>query len=379
MTVYILIFVSLMLLSFAELFSVKKKKIKFFWGTPVIVTFLVLTTIRGGTKGDYVTYKETYMYMVNTSTLWVKENFHYEPLYSLLQWGCKKVIDDFQFFLFVIGAIVIFLEHRFAMSFAIRGNGCSQKINIERTGRYYFTVFFALWGLYLANIFVTRNTISLIICFYSLKFIQEKKFKKYLLCVVIAIGFHYSAIVFLPAYFIFWCGTKLITKVNLFISGSVFLSISIRPIALIAANILGGRTEVKIKRYLNATDFMFATGMNESSATILLIKAILNIGILLIVGIYFWKFNKNDKFYEGCLNLYIVGCILHIATLTVGHAFARLSIYYNIFQIPILIYAIKENAKANDNRKVYWMLLVLYIMVRFVVNNIGTPFVAYWQ
>lgn len=376
MTILMLVFLFLAILSFAELFLGKPKRLKFFWNIPLIIILLVLTTIRGGMRGDYVSYKENYLYITNTSNLFVKENFYFEPLYSLLQWVCRKITDNFQIFLLVLGIIVIYLETCFATYFSVKGEDHSKKSN---TKRFYFTVLFVMWGLYLAGIFVIRSTIALMICLYSARYIEEKKAKKFLLCVLLATGFHVSALVFLPAYFIFWRKTNLKTKINFLVFGSFILIISIRPLALIAGNIFGGIIEYKIIQYLNATDFLWGTGMDAGSALPSLVKTLLNIGVLLIVGIYFWNFNKNCRFYEGYLNLYICGCVLYLATLTIGQAFARLSIYYNVFQVPILLYALEGNKKSNNNRKIYWLILVIYLLVRFLANNIGIPFITYWQ
>ena len=361
----------LALLSFVELFGVEKKKIRKIFAFFIIAVFLILTTIRGGMRGQDVTYKEHFGY-TDTSYLFKTQNFLFEPFYSLLQWISKKLINNFQFFLFLIGLITIGIEHKYAKTFRM-GN---KKIG---GGGYYFTIFFVLWGLYQANIFVIRSTISLMICFYSINYIKNAKKTKFLLCVFLAAGFHYSALIFLPAYFIFWFRSRLFTKISIFIFGSIFLSFAIRPISLTAAHLLGGNIERKIRGYLNATGFMFSTGMNEESATIVLLKALLNIGLILFIGIYFWRFNKKDIDYEGYLNLYIVGCILYVATLRIGIAFARLSIYYNIFQIPILLYAIRGNGKVNNNKISYWMIFVLYIAARLLINNISFPFITYWQ
>lgn len=369
----------LAVMSFLEIFDLNKRKRLSFFSIIMITIFLVLTTIRGGSKGDYKNYKNVYMYMTDTTYLFKTSNFLFEPFYSCLQWICKKVINNFQFFLFVIGSIVIFIEHNYAKKFRISSSTNEKGYKEISDRKYYFTIFFILWGLYLANIFVIRSTISLMICFYSIYYIQEKKISKFLVCIAVATGFHYSALVFLPAYFVFWFRSSILFKINFFIFGSILLSAGIRPIALIAARLLGGTTENKIKTYLGSTSFMFGLGMDESDGAIILAKALLNIGVILLVGIYCWKFNKKDILYEGCLNLYIVGCILYIATLTVGYAFARLSIYYNIFQIPILIYVIRGNRNANKNRVTYWLMFVIYILLRYVVNNIGTSFVTFWQ
>jgi len=47
-----------------------------------------------------------------------------------------------------------------------------------------------------------RQGIAIVLVFYSIKFVAQQKIIKFITTIIIAVGFHYSAIVFLPVYFL---------------------------------------------------------------------------------------------------------------------------------------------------------------------------------
>lgn len=82
-----------------------------------MITMVVLCAIRGGTQGDYVTYKEVFELMTDPTDLSMPMNFFYEPLYSILQLVVKALFNSFQVFCLVIGLIVLVMQYCFAMEY----------------------------------------------------------------------------------------------------------------------------------------------------------------------------------------------------------------------------------------------------------------------
>lgn len=380
--IYIGTFIFFATLSFRELFwkrrrrSIRVDKILSFL---LIVLLLIFTTIRAGTTGDYITYKEVFD-GIDVSDFFASSNFSFEPLYSLLQLICKSLYNSFKFFIFVIGAIVILLEHKFAKNFTVGTEPHSLNINGKNfipdyrpLGKYYFTIFFILWGLYYANIFVIRSTIALVICLYSTKHIRNGCLFKFFMCVVIASGFHYSALCFFPAYYIYRFKSTLGLKLVIVAVASAILVIFLKDILVVVGAVIGGTVERKINAYISG-GFLNGVGQELSeSGYNLLIRAVANIGFLLVVGAMLWRRNKKYKVYNGVFNLYLFGCILYIATLSMSYAFARVSIFYNIYQIPLFMFLFENNRKLD--KQVMWVMCVLYIFVRMIVNIISSqPF-----
>lgn len=409
MTISYIILFLFAALSFAELFAVNNKVIRnksvglCFLAPILMITMVVLCAIRGGTQGDYVTYKEVFELMTDPTDLSMPMNFFYEPLYSILQLVVKALFNSFQVFCLVIGLIVLVMQYCFAMEYTpnplkslqnenINGETvltektyfrkccCNNKICKKFYGEYFFTVMFVLWGLYRANIITTRSSIALCICLYSTKHIESENFKKFMICVLVACGFHYSAAIFIPSYFVFKYHGNLWKKLLILMVGCIFGVVGIVPLANAFARIVGGQLENKILNYTTINnEFMAGTGLDANSGAILLIKAIANIGILLVIGVYLWNTYKNNRRYEGYFNLYLIGCILYMATLNVNYAFARLSIYYNIFQVPMMLYLVSKEKYSFNSRLLHWFILAIYIIFRFLVNTAGNEIVYFWQ
>ena len=386
MIVSYVILLCLGMLSFNEMFIKHDAIVKQIMGPLIMMVMAFLCLIRGGYAGDYITYKEVFEVVVDLTDWFQPMNFFYEPLYSILQLCAKSLIDDFQFFCLVIGSLVIVLQYKFAIDYTPEKNrvveldGSSLYRNVKK-GKYFFTVFFVLWGLYHANIITTRSNIALCICLYATKYIENRDFKHFVLTTVIAFGFHYSAAVFFPAYYIFRVHCSMGKKIVILVAFSILLSMGMEYVAGTFAEIVGGQLGEKIFSYVDSTgDFLQGTGMEgTSNGLLLLIKAIVNIGLLLVVGLYLWQYNSEDRSYEGYLNLYLIGCILYIATLNINYAFARLSIYYNIFQVPMILYLVSRGKYKENNRMIYWLILFVYILFRFAINSMGMEIKYYWE
>lgn len=392
MVFYSVIFVILMMMSFLELFYRKNNSIIKLFSIILFILFLVLFTIRGGTRGDYKTYKEVWTYMTHAGNLFAQGNFFYEPLYSLIQFICKCITNNFQFFLFVIGVLVMSLQYAYGKNIKIyqpskedeNSDPDIKPCKIYCEENLLITFLLIMWGLYTCNIFVIRSSIALVICMWGSKFIENKDPIKFLITVLIATGFHYSALVFLLAYPIYWHHSNLKSKIIKFVISTLILSVCIGVVALFAGNILGGAASEKITTYVsNSGDSSFATGYSAGSTLLLYVKAAMNIVFILIIGFLLWKNYKDDYHFEGYLNLYMFGSVLYIATLTIGYAFARLSIYYNVFQIPILLYGLNLNLRKQDNllrhKVLLWLILCAYLYLRLYVNNASLPFIPFWS
>lgn len=384
MSFYIIICIFFAGLSFYELFCRKDARILKTACIFSCVCLIIMSSIRGSCGGDYGTYKEVFERMTDTSGLFSEQNFFYEPLYSILQWVCKAVAGSFQFFLLVISFLVIGLEHRYAREFSMETSGMNAKtensqLNRSRKadGKYYFTLFFILWALYNANIFAIRSSIALCFCLYSVKYIEKKELIKFIFCMLIAAGFHFSVLIFIAAYWIYHVHCRLSVKLAACTAVTALLTATVRPAAQAAASVIKGSIRAKINGYLYADGLMFATGITKS-VFLIYGKAVLNIGVLITAGIFLWKYHKNDKKFEGCLNLYLTGCCLYLSTLTIGYAVARISIYYNIFQIPVLMYLFSSTRTYGRNRKIFWFIAAGYLMLRLAVNY-STPFQVFWN
>lgn len=367
MIIYISIFCVLSFFSFLEIFTTTRNSIFRLLGVCITLVFMLLSSIRSGVIGDYVTYKEVFDRMCDTSSLTAFGNFFYEPLYSTLQWISKNIYSDFQFFVMVLAILVMSIQYA-----VVRYSGNNVTINDRANNYYVLTKYMMLWALFIGNIFVIRSTIAVVICWYSIRYIEAKKIKKFLLCMLLAIGFHYGAMVFLVAYPIYHYHSSLKRKYTILIGLVVvaYLGMGILPTLL---QILPSNTiTLKIQGYLAGGTFAgtgyLAIGM------FLLLKAIVNIGVLLVVFSYLWGQFKNDRVYEGYLNIYFFGCVLYLSTMFQSYAFARISLFFNVFQIELMVYLFK---KITKDKILYWIFLTAYLFIRLIINTSSGGYIPF--
>ena len=378
MGIYISIFIVFAIFSFYELFTARRKKITIVLKAVVLMVLFSLIVTRGGPYGDYYAYKDVFEHYTVTDQFFVSRNFVFEPLYSLIQWNCKIIIDNYIFFKAVIGAIVLYAEHCYARSyinFVYDGKG-----EASRTGDYYFTIVFFLWGLYKCNVLFIRSSIALVICLNAIKYIQKKNLKKFLFLILVAAGFHYSAFIFLPAYFIYQWHGSMIKRMALFACVTVLLSVGFGKAIMLVANMVGGNWGHKLSRYFEIDSLAYGVYSTGSASFLMFwLRILLNIGVLIFAGLYLCSQNRKDRYLEGYFNLYLVGSALYIGSLLqVGYAFARISIYYNVAQIPMLMSFFQKSRYSKSNRVVHWIVLSVYLFARFYINTVDEPFIPFW-
>lgn len=160
------------------------------WRWDVLIPVLLISLLMGfryqvGT--DWGTYLSYYIAIRDFGMTWQEVvDSTMEPLYLLLNISLASLCMPYQLFFAVIMFLHLILLYK---SF----------------DRYAFLL---PWGLffYVVTIFTTslniqRQTLSVCIFFFSLRYILDGKFIKYAFCILVASLIHYSAIVLFPVYF----------------------------------------------------------------------------------------------------------------------------------------------------------------------------------
>ena len=355
---YLSIFLVLALLSFIEIFFGIEKRISiliavcisFFWG--------VLSCIRNGGPGDWENYQAYYTYLNYNNVFYLG----IEPLYGLLNCIAKSIYENYHFFLFLENLIVMPI-----MCYSIFYlNDCTKGQNWDKKNSYILTMFLIIWSLSFGNIFIIRSTIAILFCLLSIKYIEKQKLLRFLFCIAIAAMFHRSAVFFSPAYFIYKLRLKKIHYFIMFFFTALILYFgNANQIMLSIANLLGDAFYSKAEMYME-TGNTITYGIGYS-VVFLMIKAILNIGFSLFVFLLLKKYFKNDNRYLGSVNLYFIGSILYIITLSVATAFSRVAGYYIYIQIVLIPYIFKIKEKKSFKLLIFFTLIV-YLLIRMIVN-----------
>lgn len=150
------------------------------YGIPTIAFTLILG-LRYNVGVDYLSYENIY----NSQTNQILYQ-HTEPLYTLLSFILHQLDIPYYGLTCIISCIFFIL---FIKSF-------SNYSYLKNWGVFFLFV----TGTLFVFLNVQRQAIAFCIFFYSIRYIHKQSFLKYFLCILLAMGFHYSAILLLPLY-----------------------------------------------------------------------------------------------------------------------------------------------------------------------------------
>lgn len=355
---YFSIFIILGLLSFIEIFYGYSKKVSIILSISVCFFWGILSCIRNGGPGDWNNYSTYYLYF-NYNNIFTSE---LEPLYGLLNCISKSIYPDYHFFLFLENLIVMPLT---CYSVLYMSN-CTKGKKWCRENSFAVTTLLIIWAISFGNIFIIRSTIALVLCMFSVRFIEHRKFIKFFITLVLAMGFHRTAIFFLPAYWLYNIKIKRKYFIIIFLGTIVIASFfNVNPLLINVANFLGDDFGNKMELY---TELGYSnTNGSNYSILFLTIKAFINVGVL--ATLFFWmkKYFGEEKKFDVSLNIYSVGASVYIFSLMVLSVLARIAGYYIVFQMFLLPYVFR--IKTNKSFKIIiYFVFITYLALRMVTN-----------
>lgn len=190
---------------------------------------------------------------------------------------------------------------------------------------------------YFISLNTVRQMVGIAILLYSIRFIEKKQLLKFLLCVLIATGFHYSCIVFIIAY--------LVSRLKLDLIRLVFATIIFLLLFL------------AIKDYLlsiiSGTQYGWYIGSDFDNGTI----GFYTITIQLVVFIFSTVYRNDTYKYRVYLNLQFISLILA----TIGSVIVLLERVRWMFSLPsiILLPLALDNIKNRKHRLIMGFIIIL--------------------
>lgn len=306
---------------------------------------MFVASVRYGVGTDFFSYRNIYYGISNGRILDIEIIYYYINRISSI------FVSDYQNFLWILSALLLFPI--FNEIFDDSPYVCLS-IFLFVFGRYYF-----------AYMNIMREMISCSIIFYSIRFIEKRRFWKFILCLLVATGIHYAAIIFLPAYWLY--NTKIPKKVVFVV---LFLSIIISKteIASLINNILMRTT---YERYFGSK---YDTGETKVSSIL----------FHLIILLFAYLFDRNDKKYNFFVNIYTIST--WIVSLTGSVPFVDRARYYYDISMIILIPMSINNVKNKGLRTIIYILIFLCFLFYGYKTLNGSadyydavPYVTFWM
>lgn len=192
--VFILIFLFLAFASYWEVFKLEKKQSIFVWIAAVAVVVAVGLRLDAG--ADYPVYKMLFSgFAIYTTYGDVFDKALFRPNTEEIEWIfvlINKLVFDFGMPFYIVTLIMALLAVSLKFT-AIYQNVAFPSLAL---------LFYFMPIMFFEDAGQMRQGLGIAVCVASFKFIKERNLFMFLLCMYIALGFHKTSIVFLPAYWI---------------------------------------------------------------------------------------------------------------------------------------------------------------------------------
>ncbi|WP_170123277.1 EpsG family protein [Pedobacter nutrimenti] len=334
-----------------EVFLIKKSDRLILFGLASFFLY-ALSFLRWETGTDW----DSYLRFFNESGEWFMES-EFEWGFARINEGIKIYFDNYSILLFVLATIIFSFQSK----------------AILRLSPYPITSLLVLWSVFFGNIFFVRQTIATVILLYSIRFIQEKKFFRFLSLVGLAMLFHRTSFIFIFTWWVYKLKLKPITLYTC-IAISMFISVAISTIMENLGGVIGGVVQQKLQFYMSDSE---NTMGSDSSLSTIMIKGFANKifvfgASILLLG----KLEDPDDKFRGYLNIYWAGVILYFSTISISIALVRLSFAFDIVMIIIIPFVLK-NIKSYSWRFLSFLIMVLYLIARLYVTITGSYYDLY--
>lgn len=201
--------------------------------------------------------------------------------------------------------------------------------------------------VWLVSFNLMRQSVAVAIFFYASIYIEKRDIKRYMIYVLMAMGFHKSSYLLMPIYFIKYIDLNIIRYLLLLIICYTIVGTNSAQEILnwLALNFKG------YERYYNSR-LIFAGDSNIFSIGVLG-KVIISIIIVFMAN---KKINKEKKIE---FNLYLYGRLFNILSIS-SFIFDRIGIYFSIFSIYAIPYGL---SKVDDKDKKYFIGIIIIILL----------------
>lgn len=215
-------------------------------------------------------------------------------------------------------------------------------------------------GQWASTTYLYRQWCALVILLYSLKYIKDKKLGRFILAIIFAMQFHKTAIVFLPAYFLYRVPIKM-KWILIAMPFSIVMAVMTKPLF----PIINSFARIEREAAFNGGITMLVLLWGITLATYLFARIMI-------------RESSNDRL--AFLNV-LCSAVIQPATFTLS-VLSRITMYYSMYMIILLpnVFMYLSRKKGNQHTYLLWsMMLIVLMFVWFSFFQTRTPYVFMWQ
>jgi len=262
------------------------------------------------------------------------ESFGKDPLYKYLNVILSEMGFDVQSIFIVCSVLMVFL---YVYAICRESKSPILSLFLFCAANYYIHYTFC----------VLRQGIAMGIILVGVRYIKQRQLWKYLVCVLFAAGFHYSALVALPLYWLYGWHIS-----NRFLLGLTCGIVILRPLVVLGLRYLAGLTMYG--------DIYFGTHYDQNLGFGFQIA----VPLAIIISALLFCSDSEDREYEFYLTCEFIAFWLIIMTDTIP-VIDRVYIYFHLWSI-LFIPLITQNIRNLQVKKFFISAVVLCYSVWFV-------------
>ena len=297
-----------------------------------IFVFLVMATLVI-VSGLRVNIGDTYVYIASyekNDLTWELVSSGEDIGFGILQMILQSFSKDPQFMIFTMALItnvlIVLVFYNYSRIFELS------------------TYIYITGGTYLVSMNGIRQVLAASICFIAIKYLLNRNFFKYALLIALASTIHFSALIMLPVYFlVYFKAWSKYTFLMIGASAAIVFSFETFTSILFSA--------------LEDTQYSEYSAFDEGGANI--IRVVVSAAPLFLAYIGKDKLRKAFPKIDYIVNMSILGFLFMIIS-TQSWIFARVSIYFNLYQL-ILVSWILESFTKKDQKFLYYCIIFLYL------------------
>lgn len=312
------------------------------------------TTILMGLRSRYVGGVDTNLYFIpafqrvsNYSSIkqLLLNYVSKDPLFYISTWGFTRISTDYNLWIFTISAIVM-------ASFCLFVYRYSDNPPVA------FIVYFAL-GYYTIGFQMMRHVLAVSVLLFSYKEIQEKHLLRFIVIVLIASGFHSTALIFLIAY--------PLAHYNIGLKQWAFIGAAIIAIYFFRTNIVNVLNLIFINnnRYSKFTSENYGIQLSAMGLIILL--------CVYAASYYLCPKEEMKGTAKGLFNLCAIG-VAFMSMIAIIAEFHRISMYFGIYNTILLPNAMKKYNGKYQYKLIINGLIVIILIMYFILFRVGNDF-----
>lgn len=307
------------------------KKVYRVYAVLSFLPFFIVSALRYEVGTDWIIYDD-FFYGINEGTKSFKE-----PLFNLLNKVIYMFSEDSQFLFIAIAALSL------GFTFAA----------IYKQSKYipFSILVFFLSVFYFNSLNQMRQGISMSIFLFAMQYIESRDWKKYFFWVLIAIGIHFSALIYIPLYFIY--GWKADLKKHIILFVGVLLGMPVLKVVLV--------------KLITLTPYAWYFESMFKNDDFLLAGFVVSFVILMLMEYYnYIADEEDDKMYSLAVNMQwcCVICLLCTGFIPQVSRIASAFEVGTILSIPRIV--LKE--KDRNRRIVLYCIIVLLLAVRILYD-----------